>query len=344
MNSATSSAPWSLRMAERPGSSPLRVALAVGVALAVVFIAAEAALGRLQLLATDAPIAAEFQIALGLIALVAYMLGAFAGAVHSAERTLAELEPAFSRAGEAQTARGSVVGRANSARLRRAGAIGVCGGLLIPLAADLTIETWFLWQLGPEAIVNRILLPPVGWLMCRFGTIVWAESQRLSRVGADALRIDLLDLRPLAPLASAGLRYALLSAGVVSIVLLGFRNTSAAPGLPFVVAGAGVANVALSLAVLWLALRGAHEAIAREKAAADASANAVIRAFSGARAKHAPGALADALAWKRFVADAPDWPLDFPTLRRFVLPIALPLASLIGGAFVETLVSRVLSR
>ena len=125
-------------------------------------------------------------------------------------------------------------------------------------------------------------------------------------------------------------------------MLVGFRDTDVAPGLPFVIAVGCIANVALSAAVLWLALRGAHTAIAREKAAADASANAVIRAVSAARAKHAPGALADALAWKRFVADAPDWPLDLPTFRRFVLPLGLPLGSWIGGALVETLVSRVL--
>lgn len=320
----------------------MRVALAVGLSLGSVFVAVEAALVRLPLLATDAHVAADFQIALALIALVAYLLGAFAGAVRGAERTLLKLAPAFSRADEARTARGSVVGRVNSARLRRAGVIGVCIGLLIPLATNLTVETWFLWKLWPETIVHRLLLPLLGWLMARFAAVVWAESQRLSLLGANALRIDLLDLRPLAPLASAGLRHALLSAGVLSVVVVGFRDANVAPGLPFVITVGCVANVALSGAVLWLALRGAHAAIAREKAAAEAAANVVIRAVSAARAKHAPGALADALAWKRFVADAPDWPLDFPTLRRFVLPLALPLASLVGGAFMEALVTRVL--
>lgn len=320
----------------------MRVALAVAVALGAVFVAVEAALGRFALLATDAHVAADFQIALTLIALVAYLLGAFAGAVRGAERTLLELARSFVRSSEAEAARSSVVGRVSSPRLRRVGLVGAGSGLLIPLATNLRFETWFVWELPPEAIAQRVLLAALGWGVARFGAVVWAESRRLSVLGAGALRVDLLDLRPLAPLASAGLRHALLSAGVLSVVVVGFRDTSVALGLPFVIALGCVANVALSGAVLWLALRGAHAAIAREKAAAEAAANVVIRAVRLPGARHAPGALADALAWKRFVADAPDWPLDFPTLRRFVLPLALPLASLAGGAVMEALVTRVL--
>ncbi len=320
----------------------MRVTLTVALALAATFVAVEAALGRLQLLATDPLAAAAFQIALALIALVAYLLGAFAGAVRGAERTLLELAPAFVRSSEAEAARSSVVGRVSSPRLRRVGLVGAGIGLLIPLATNLTLETWFVWELTPEAIAHRLLLAPLGWLMARFLAVVWIESQRLSVLDAGVLRVDLLDLRPLAPLASAGVRHALLSAGVLSVVLVGFRDANVAPGLPFVIAAGCIANVALSAAVLWLALRGAHAAIAREKTAADAAANAVIRALRAPGAKHAAGALADALAWKRFVADAPDWPLDFRTLRRFVLPLALPLASLLGGAVMQALVSRVL--
>jgi hypothetical protein len=330
-------------MAERPWSSPVRVAIAAAVALALTFVAVEAALGRLRLLATDVHVAADFQIALALVALVAYLLGAFAGAVRGAERTLSELAPAFVRSSQAEAARASVVGRVSSPRLRRVGLVGAGIGLLIPLATNLTLETWFVWELSPEAIAHRLLLAPLGWGMARFLAVVWVESQRLSALGASALRVDLVDLRPLAPLATAGLRHALLSAGVLSVVLVGFRDANVAPGLPFVIAVGCIANVALSAAVLWLALRGAHVAIAREKAAADAAANVVIRALRLPGAKHAPGALADALAWKRFVAGAPDWPLDFPTLRRFVLPLALPLASLVGGAFMEALVTRFLA-
>jgi hypothetical protein len=322
--------------------SPVRLSLSVALSLGAAFVVAEALLGRLELLAREPHAAADFRVALGLIALVAYLAGAFAGAVRGAERTWDELAPAFVRPAEAVAARASVTGRVATPLLRRLGWIGAAVGLAIPLATNLGIDTWFLPELPPEAIAHRVLLGPLGWLSFRCGGVVWRESRRLAALGAGSLRVDLLDLRPLAPLARAGIRHALLGAGALSVLLVGLRDTSVAPGLPFVVALASLANLALSGLALWLALRGGHEAIAREKERANAAADGALRALRTPGAKHAAGALADALAWKRFVAGAPDWPIDFPTLRRFVLPLALPLASLAASAFLEVTLARLM--
>jgi hypothetical protein len=318
------------------------VSAAVAAALGAAFLAVEWELGRIQLAAREAHVAADLQAALGLIALVAYLPGAFAGAVRAAERTLRELAPAFVRPDEALEAAARVIGRREDAALRRAGVIGAGIGLLIPLATNLTLSTWAVWELPPEAIAHRMALAPLGWFVARAGAVVWRESRRLAGLGESALRVDLLDLRPLAPLARAGLRHALLSAGALSLLLVAFRDPSIAPGLPFVVAGASLLNVAMSAATLWLALSGGHRAIQREKARAQEAANVVLRGLTARGATHAPGALADALAWKRFVAQAPDWPIDFPTLQRFVIPLALPLASLVAGALLQTLVERLI--
>jgi hypothetical protein len=97
----------------------------------------------------------------------------------------------------------------------------------------------------------------------------------------------------------------------------------------------------LSAGALWLPLRGAHQAIVREKQGELARSTAQLRARAEAGVREAPGALADALAWRHHVEAVPDWPIDLPTLRRFVLYLAIPLGSWLGGALVDLFVERV---
>ncbi len=334
-------APWSLRSAERPGWSPLRLSLAAFALLASLLVALELLLGRFPVLGREPYAASDFRIALALVGLVAYLLGAFPAAVRGAERTLRELAPAFLDPALAAESLADVTGRCRTRRLTRIGAFGAVLFLLVPLATNLTPEIWYLWRLTPEAIVHRLLLGPLGWLVARLTALMWIESRRLSALGASALRIDLLELRPLAPLARAGLRHTLIGAGQISFLLIAFLDDEVAPGLPFVLAVGCAANLALSAAALWLPLRGAHEAIVREKNAELERSTAQLRARAEAGAREAPGSLADALAWRRHVESVPDWPIDLPTLRRFALYLAIPLGSWLGGAVVDLLVERV---
>jgi hypothetical protein len=175
----------------------------------------------------------------------------------------------------------------------------------------------------------------------RLNALMWIESRRLAGLGASALRIDLLDLRPLEPLARTGLRHTLTYAGQIFFLLIAFLGGEIAPGLPFVLGAGSAANVVLSAAALWLSLRGAHQAIVREKRAELARSTAQLRARAEAGVREAPGALADALAWRQHVEGVPDWPIDLPTLRRFALYLAIPLGSWLGGALVDLLVERV---
>jgi hypothetical protein len=333
-------APWSLRQAERPGGSPLRLGSAAFAVLALLLVVLELLLGRLPVLGREPLAASDFRLALALIGLVSYLLGAFSAAVCGAERTLRELAPAFFDPALAAESLADVTGRRSSRRLARIGVFGAALFLLVPLATNLTPETWYLWRQSPEAIVHRLLLGPLGWLVARLTAVMWIESRRLAALGANALRIDLLDLRSLAPLARAGLRHTLIGAGQISFLLLAFLDDSVAPGLPFVLALGCAANLAFSAAALWLPLRGAHEAIVREKSAELERSTAQLRARAEAGAREAPGSLADALAWRRHVEAVPDWPLDLPTLRRFVLYLAIPLGSWLGGAVVDLLVER----
>ena len=334
-------APWSLRQAERPGGSPLRLVLAAFAGLALLLVALELLLGRIPVLGREPLAASDFRLALALIGLLAYLLGAFPAAVRGAERTLRELAPAFLDPALVGESLADVTGRRRTPRLTRIGACGAASFLLVPLATNLTPETWYLWRLPPEAIVHRLLLGPLGWLVARLTAVMWIESRRLDALGANALRIDLLDLGPLEPLARAGLRHSLIGAGQISFLLVAFLDDQVAPGLPFVLVLGCAANLALSAAALWLPLRGAHQAIVREKSAELERSTAQLRARAEAGAREAPGTLADALAWRRHVESVPDWPIDLPTLRRFVLYLAIPLGSWLGGAFVELLLERV---
>jgi len=320
--------------------SPLRLAIAAFALLGCLLVVLELLLGRFPVLGRE-PLVASDRLALALIGLVSYLLGAFPAAVRGAERTLRELAPACLDPLQAAESLADVTGRRRTSRLTRIGVFGAALFLLVPLATNLTPETWVLWRLTPEAIVHRLLLGPLGWFVARLTAVMWIESRRLAALGASALRIDLLDLRPLAPLARAGLRHTLFGAGQISFLGIAFLDDNVAPGLPFVLALGCAANVAFSAAALWLPLRGAHAAIVREKDAELARSTAQLRARAEAGAREAPGSLADTLAWRRHVEAVPDWPIDLPTLRRFALYLAIPLGSWLGGALVELLVSRV---
>ncbi|RIK94533.1 MAG: hypothetical protein DCC71_23590, partial [Proteobacteria bacterium] len=52
--------------------------------------------------------------------------------------------------------------------------------------------------------------------------------------------------------------------------------------------------------------------------------------------------LADLVAWRGLVAAVHEWPLDAPALSRFLLYLAIPVGSWLGGALVERVVDGVL--
>jgi len=333
--------PWTQRLVARPPWSPWRLSLAVWVALTAVFLAVEAAFGRFALLFRDEHVRGDFRIALVLIALTAYLPGALAHLVRGARATIDALAPALRLAPPDQAALRAEAGRFEPRALRRAGWIGVLAMLLLPLATNGTIATWDLRTLWPEAIVHRLLLPGIGWFAGRFVHATLTESRRLSWIGRTLVEVDLLDLRPLAPITRQGLRHALLAAGVFAILALGLADAAMAPNLPAVLAAGLLASALLSATVVLLPLRGTRDAIAAAKRAELEASREALRA---ARAR-APGAgpLADVLAWRSFVESVPEWPFDAPTLLRFALYLAIPLGSWLGGALVERLVDALLS-
>jgi hypothetical protein len=333
--------PFTQRLVARPPWSPWRFSLALAGALALLFVALEAALGRLPRVVQDDHVRADFRIALVLIGIASYLPGAFAQLVQSARATLDALAPALRLPpGEAAALR-DAVGRFDPRALRRAGLAGVGVMVLLPFLINLTLAAWTPWRLPPEALAHRALILGIGWLAGRFFHALLVESRRLAHVGRALVHVDLLDLRPLVPISRQGLRHALLGAGLFAILALALVDFAIAPKLIDVLVAALLANAALSAAALLLPARGLRDAIAAAKRVElDAAVTELRRSREGA-----PGArsLADALAWRAFVASVPEWPFDAPTVGRFLLYLAIPLGSWLGGALVERLVDALLS-
>ncbi len=343
--------PLTQRLAETPPWSPLRLAFAIAGALFAIFLALEAIFHRTSLgfgSGSDAWTIqghVDFRLALVMIVLVAYLPAAYAHGARGARRAIDELAPAL-RAGPAETAQlAAAAGHYDAALLRRAGWLGVAFAIAIPFWVDGTLGAWFFWNYPVEPNFQRALLLATGWFAGRFIYSVWTESRRLSQIGRYQVSVDLLDLRSFSPLTRQGLRYALLVVGLISILTL-YAFDFDKPGLFTVVAVANAVALAAAATALLLPLRGARQAISTAKRSELDWCNAELRrtraALESQTLPSGTTTLADLVAWRGVVAAVPEWPLDAPTLRRFVLYLGIPLGSWLGGAFVERVVDLAL--
>jgi hypothetical protein len=181
-------------------------------------------------------------------------------------------------------------------------------------------------------------------LSIRLIVVVIGSSQRVSQLSERVARIDLLDLRGLAPLARIGLRSALAFALAASMIV---AMASDELTLPVTLITMAIVGAVGAFAVL-LPVRGVHRAI---RAAKDAELLAVRAAIARTRAAALAGGAAGAedatrlgglLAFEARIAGVGEWPFNVGTFVQFAVFLALPLGSWIAGALVEWLVSRVL--
>ncbi len=167
----------------------------------------------------------------------------------------------------------------------------------------------------------------------------------LSHEADDALGIDLLDLSPLAPFARIGLRNAFAWMLGTSVFSLYFVNI---PARELVTAYPILAGVfAMSVWALVVPLRRLRRAIRSAKQAELASVRAEVRRRTekiGERAADTDLTLGlpGVLAYEARIEAVREWPLDVSTLARFLLYLAIPLGSWVGGAFVERLLAAII--
>jgi hypothetical protein len=236
-----------------------------------------------------------------------------------------------------------MAGDYDHSRLRVAGAVGVCLQFVTIVLVELDpSDLADLVQLSPEAYFHRLMLVWIGWFGGRLVYAIWIESRRFSEIGRERVKIDLLDLKAVAPLSQFGLRQALVTIGLFSVIAPMFYDSEAAPNLFWILMVIALLTLSLAATSLLIPLRGVQYSIAREKARELARVNDQIRQALAAPGSPSQPGLADWVAYRELIESVREWPIDAPTLRRFALYLAIPFGSWFGGALVERMVDTLL--
>jgi hypothetical protein len=262
--------------------------------------------------------------------------------VRSVRRDLDALAPALAIEPSELAAERAGIGLFSPSALLLAGAGGVAAGIAVHSLVNAMLPP------GHTALEDRfwrfVRDVTIWTLAIRLMVVVIGNSQRVSQLSERVARIDLLDLRGLAPLARIGLRNALAFALAASMIaaMAGDELTLPVTLISMAIVGA------VGAGTLLLPVRGAHRAI---RAAKDAKLLAVRTAIArtriaapdrGAEAAEDAMRLGGLLAFEARIAGVREWPFDVGTFVRFTGLLALPLGSWIAGALVDRLVSRVL--
>jgi hypothetical protein len=176
-------------------------------------------------------------------------------------------------------------------------------------------------------------------IMARFAYISISIGRQLDERVTRRIRIDLLDLRPLAPYARRGLRaamYWLLGSSIASLLFLRFGFLWAHL---FILIG----TISVGVFVMLQALKGAHGRLEEEKRRELAVLRTAIRSARG-KVLDDGNAAADAavrlpglLAMEARIEGVSTWPFDISTFLRFSALGLLAVGSWLGGAVIERL-------
>jgi len=179
-----------------------------------------------------------------------------------------------------------------------------------------------------------------GYAFGRMLAMEGALTRGFARI-AGRVRIDLLDLEPLAPLARKGQRSVVLWILLSSCLSLFWFGGDPAVINSFVLA----LSLGLAAAAFGLPLARVHARIAAAKRAEIARANRALREERASLLAGDParrGRVADLAAWRALVEGVPEWPVTLPTLLRSGLFVLIGIGSWLGGALVERILGAVL--
>jgi hypothetical protein len=332
--------PWSHRAFERSPVSLFWSAALLAVSFVLVFLFMELVLGRFILLEVDT-YREDLRLAFVLCLSAAYLPAASIYLVRSARRAVSELASVLEPAGEMTGV--ETAGEYDRSRFRTAGVVGVCLAIVTTVLSELDPSDLSAFvQLSQEAYFHRTMLIWIGWFGGRVAYSTWTESTRFSKIGRERIKLDLLDLRVVAPITRFGLRQALVTIGFFSVILPMFYDSHAAPNLFWILLVFALLTLSLAAASLLIPLRGVQHAIARGKECELARVNDQIRMALAASDSPSRPSLADWIAYRGLIESVREWPIDAPTLRRFALYLAIPLGSWFGGALVERMVDTLL--
>ena len=225
---------------------------------------------------------------------------------------------------------------------------GLSGLLLIPFVAisvDRDVARYFRasqWSLGVTWTWA------IGFFVTFIGGIltyrVFVDARKFAQLARSLPGVDLLDREALLPFARQGLRSAI--PGVIFVTFLALNLGDA--GFLLAISLTGTAVLVQNIATLMIPMRGVHEQLRAAKRTELARVNAAIRGEPGALRGSPLGSrsepsLADLLAWRAFVADVPEWPIDLATLGRFAAYVGVPLLGWVGAAIVQHVLESALS-
>jgi hypothetical protein len=275
-------------------------------------------------------------------AILGYVFACGGWIVRSVRREFDALAPALAIEPSELAAERAAIGRFSRSALLVACAGGVAAGIAVHSLVNAILPPGS----GPlEDRAWRFVRDVTIWVLAiRLIVVVIGSSQRVSRLSERAARIDLLDLRGLAPLARIGLRSAFVFALAASLIAAMASDALTLPvTLLTMVIVAGLGAFALLVPV-----RGVHRAI---RAAKDADLLALREAVARTRtlalgssveSGEAAARLGGLLALEAKITGVSDWPFDVGTFVRFFVFLALPLGSWIASAVVEWFVAYVL--
>jgi len=209
----------------------------------------------------------------------------------------------------------------------------------IPLASFL-LEGWNHHRVFEYAANLAIWTMGAQLLYLWFSTLGPSVYDRLS------WNLDLLDLRPLAPVEREWATSALVGVVVISLVsllMLDFIQRS-------IVVPIGILLLCLAwiVAIVILPMIGVQRLISRlkqeelERVAAAISGDRSALADSRLAAQAETLSLADLLAYRDTITSVREWRVRSPTFLRVFLLLLIPVTSWIGGALVERLLGGLL--
>jgi hypothetical protein len=286
----------------------------------------------------------DFRIAIVHILMAGYLPAALLAVVQGGKRTVLQLQDALDCTDEECEALAASM-RLRTGGLLLAGLVGLGFAFSLPyFTPPVPDGVWDPRSWSPEVAWHRVLGPITGVLIGWLFYAVVSVSRRMSRLATDLSSVDLLRLRPLEPFTRQGLTNALIVLGFVSVAGL-MVVTEVGFGAAGLLMGVSVLLVAG--AALLLPLRGVRtriqQAKSRELEWTDARILELRTSLRDGSGNDSPGTLADLVAWRRLVADVPEWPITPSSRVRFAIYLLIPLFSWAAAAVVERIVNALIS-
>ncbi|HEX7035061.1 MAG TPA: hypothetical protein VF210_04775 [Pseudomonadales bacterium] len=271
-----------------------------------------------------------------------YILACGGWVVRGVRRDLEALAPALAIGPSELAEERARIGAFPASTLFIATAAGFAVGIAIHALVNAMLPSG---HSALEDLLWRAIRDVAIWVFSmRLILVVIGSSWRVSQIVERTARIDLFDLRGLAPIVRIGLRNALaFAAGVSMLAAMSGDEVT----LPVTLATMAIVGAVGAFALL-LPVRGARRAIRTAKNAELLAVRAAIRRTRTATLEGSPEGereamlLSGLLALEARLAGVVEWPFDLGTFVRLFFFLTLPLASWVAAAVVERFVSYLL--